>query len=205
MLHGKIFFAAALLLLLFLNGTAMAQQPDADCERAKQYLVTQYSRTNPEENEKYYQIWSSPQCVQARKSAELYVDPQIESNERLIRSQVPDYDRELARIPAICGPIVEKRWSEASEKFRSEQKKSELLTACIRNRSQSLRIEYLHRLNQQSAEQFLEKQRQNRQQIAAAKQAHAERQAAYELKMQEWRDAVNRCKAGEIRYCSPGY
>ncbi len=202
MLPRKSFFIGALLAGLLFDGAAMAQNPNPDCEAAKQYLVRQYSRTNPETNEKYYQIWSSPQCVQARKNAELSVDPQIESNERLIRSRYTDYDTELAKIPGTCQPIVDRRWAEASEKFRAEQKKSELLTACIRNRSHALRAEYLNRLNEESEAQYAERQRLNEETIAANQLAEAERRAAYERKMEEWREAVRRCNAGEVRYCS---
>ena len=202
MLQGKIFFIGALLAALFLDGTALAQEPDPDCAAAKQYLLNEYSRTNPEENEKYYRIWSSAQCVQARKNAELQLDSVIESNEEFIRSLSQDYDARLAEIPAICKPIVDKRWSAASEKFRAEQNKAELLTSCIRNRSHALRTEYLHRLNEESAAQYAERLRLNEEQIAADRLAHAERRAAYERKMDEWREAVRRCNAGEIRYCS---
>lgn len=204
MLQRKTFFISAFLVALLFNGTAMAQEPDLDCEGAKQYLVEQYSRSDPENNEKYYKIWSSAQCAQSRKNAELYVDSEIESNEQFIRSLSSDYDARLARIPAICAPIVEKRWSESSEKFRSQQKKPELLTSCIRNQSHSLRAEYLNRLNEEAAAQYNEKQRLNREQIAADNRAEAERKAAYEMKMEEWRDAVKRCKAGQIQYCSSG-
>lgn len=202
MLQGKSFFIGALQAVLFFAGTAKAQEPNPDCEAAKQYLVGQYSRTSPDANEKYYQIWSSPSCVQARKNAELSVDAQIESNERLIRSRSPDYDAQLAKIPALCRPIVDQRWSEASEKFRAEQNKSELLTSCIRNRSHALRAQYLNRLNEDSEAQYAEKLRLNEEQIAAAEVAAAERRAAYERKMDQWREAVRRCNAGEIRYCS---
>jgi hypothetical protein len=198
-----IFINAALAGLLF-SGAAMAQEPNAECEAAKEYLVGQYSRTDPDNNEKYYQIWSSPECVQHRKDAELDVDSGIKSNEQLIRSLSEDYDARLAEIPAICGPIVEKRWSESSEKFKLQQKKTELLTSCIRNQSHSLRAEYLNRVNEESEAQFIEKKRLNLEQIAADKKAHDERNAAYEMKMEEWRDAVKRCNAGEIRYCSSG-
>jgi len=202
MLQGKICFIGALLAALLVNGTARAQVADPDCETAKQYLLNEYSRSNPEENEKFYRIWSSQQCVQARQTAELQVDPAIESNEQLIRSLSEDYDARLAEVPAICKPIVDKRWSGASEKFRAEQNKSELLTSCIRNRSHALRTEYLNRLNQESAAQYAERLRLNEQTIAADREAHAERRAAYERKMDEWREAVRRCNAGEIRYCS---
>ena len=202
MLQGKMVFIGALLAVLLFDGAAMAQESSADCEAAKQYLVGQYSRTNPETNEKYYQIWSSPQCVQARKNAELYVDPEIESNERLIRSRSPDYDARLAEIPGICRPIVEKRWSAASEKFKAEQKKSELLISCIRNRSHALRAEYLNRLNEESEAEHAERLRLNEEQIAADQLAEAESRAAYERKMEEWREAVRRCNAGEIQYCA---
>ncbi|AMO72652.1 hypothetical protein AZE99_13035 [Sphingorhabdus sp. M41] len=189
---------------LFFSGAAMAQDTDADCAAAKQYLAEQYSRSDPENNEKYYKIWSSEQCVNSRKQAELHVDSAIAENEQFIRSLSSDYDTRLAEIPAICRPIVEKRWAGASEKFRAKQKKPELLISCIRNRSHALRAEYLNRLNEQSEAQFLEQQRLNREQIAADKKADAERKAAYEMKMEEWRDAVKRCKAGEIRFCAPG-
>lgn len=205
MLQRKIFFISALWAGLFFNGTAMAQETNADCDGAKQYLAEQYSRSDPENNEKYYKIWSSAQCVNYRKKAELSVDSAIAGNEQFIRSLSQDYDARLATIPAICKPIVEKRWSEASEKFRSEQKKPELLTSCIRNQSHALRAEYLNRLNEESEAQFLEKQRLNLEQIAADKKADTERKAAYEMKMEEWRDAVKRCNAGDIQYCSPGY
>jgi len=194
MLQEKIFFIGALLAALFLDGTALAQEPGPDCAAAKQYLLNEYSRTHPEENEKYYRIWSSPVCAQARKKAELQVDSAIESNQQLIRSQSADYDERLAEIPALCKSIVDRRWSAASETFRAEQKKDELLTSCIRNRSHALRTEYLHRLNEESAAQYAERLRLN--------EAHAERRAAYERKMEEWREAVRRCNAGEIRYCS---
>lgn len=202
MLQGKLFFINALLMLLFFNGTALAQETKGDCEAAKQYLIEQYSRTNPENNEKYYKIWASPECVNHRKNAELSVDADIESNEQFIRSLSSDYDTRLAQIPALCEPIVDQRWAAASEKFRSQQKKSELLTACIRNQSHSLRAEYLNRLNAESAAQHAEKLRLNQEQIAADKQAYAERQAAYEMKMEQWRDAVKRCEAGQLQYCS---
>tara|TARA_R110002020_G_scaffold6037_1_gene25311 strand:- start:11 stop:628 length:618 start_codon:yes stop_codon:yes gene_type:complete len=202
MLTKTIFCTSALSAILCFHGTAMAQEPGLDCEGAKQYLVQQYSRSDPANNEKYYNIWSSPQCEQARKNAELSVDPGIESNEQLIRSRSPDYDTRLAKIPALCEPIVEKRWSGASEKFRAEQKKSELLTSCIRNQSHALRAEYLNRVNEQSEAQYAEKLKLNQQKIAADQKADADRQAAYEIKMDEWRDAVKRCNAGEIRYCS---
>lgn len=202
MLQGKMVFIGALLAVLFFDSAAMAQESNADCEAAKQYLVGKYSRTNPDTNEKYYQIWSSPQCVQARKNAELYVDPQIESNEQFIRSRTPDYDRQLAEIPAICQPIVDRRWSGASEKFRAEQKKSELLTSCIRNRSHALRAEYLNRLNEESEAEHAEQLRLNEEKIAANQRAEAESRAAYERKIEEWREAVRRCNAGEIQYCS---
>jgi len=202
MLQGKIFFINALLVVLFFNGNAMAQEPNAACERAKQYLVDQYSRSDPENNEIQYKIWASPECVAYRKSAELSVDSDIASNERFIRSLSSDYDTRLVQIPAICEPIVDQRWAASSEKFRSQQKKSELLTACIRNQSHSLRAEYLNRLNEESAAQYTEKLRLNQEQIAADKQAYAEREAAYEMKMEQWRDAVRRCEAGQLRYCS---
>lgn len=202
MLQEKIFFIGALLAALLLDGTALAQESDPDCAAAKQYLLSEYSRTNPEENERHYRIWSSAQCVQARESAELHVDSAIESNQQLIRSLSQDYDARLAEIPAICQPIVDQRWSAASEKFRAEQNKSELLTSCIRNRSHALRTEYLNRLNEESAAQYAERLRLNEQMIAADQLAHAERRAAYEQKMDEWREAVRRCNAGEIRYCS---
>tara|TARA_R110000824_G_scaffold250748_3_gene439532 strand:+ start:706 stop:1323 length:618 start_codon:yes stop_codon:yes gene_type:complete len=202
MLKRTIFCTSALSAILCFNGTAMAQEPSLDCEGAKQYLVQQYSRSDPANNEKYYNIWSSPQCVQARKNAELSVDPGIKSNEQLIRSRSQDYDTRLAKIPALCEPIVEKRWSGASEKFRAEQQKSELLTSCIRNQSHALRAEYLNRVNEQSEAQYAEKLKLNQQKIAADQKADADRQAAYEIKMDEWRDAVKRCNAGEIRYCS---
>ena len=202
MLHGKVFFIGALLAALFFDGAAMAQESNPDCEGAKQYLVHQYSRLNPAENEKYYQIWASSQCVQDRKNAELNVDPAIASNEQFIRSITEDYDARLANIPAICKSVVEKRWSAASSQFRAEQKKSELVTSCIRNRSHALRGEFLHRLNEQSAAQHAENLRLNEEKIAADRIAEAERQAEYERKMDEWREAVERCNAGEIRYCS---
>ncbi len=202
MVHGKIVFIGALLAALFLDGAALAQEPDPDCATAKQYLLHQYSRSTPDENEKYYRIWSSSKCVQARKNAELKVDSAIESNEQLIRSLSADYDARLAEIPGICRPIVDKRWSGASEKFRAEQNKSELLTSCIRNRSHALRTEYLHRLNEESAAQYAERVRLNEEMIAADQLAHAERRAAYDRKMDEWREAVRRCNAGEIRYCA---
>lgn len=187
----KILLISGLLALLSYNGAAVAQESGAGCEVAKQYLVEQYSRSDPEKNEKYYNIWSSPECVQYRKNAELDVDSDIRSNEQLIRSLSQDYDTRLAEIPGICGPIVEKRWSESSDKFRQQQKKTELLSSCIRNQSHSLRAEYLNRMNEEAEAQFVEKQRLNLEQVAA-----------YEMKMEEWRDAVKRCKAGEIRYCS---
>lgn len=202
MFPRKLILINSVLAALIFGGAAMAQTPEANCEAAKQYLVGQYARSDPENNEKYYNIWSSPECVQHRKNAELNVDSDIRANEELIRSRSEDYDARLAGIPAICGPIVEKRWSESSNKFRSQQKKSELLTSCIRNQSHSLRAEYLNRLNQEAEAQFIEKQRLNLEQIAADERAEADRKAAYELKMEEWRDAVRRCKAGEIRYCS---
>ena len=202
MLPRKSFFVGALVTGLLFDGAAIAQNPNPDCEAAKQYLVQQYSRTSPETNEKYYQIWSSPQCVQARKNGELSVDPQIESNERLIRSRYPDYDTQLAEIPATCQLIVDRRWAGASEKFRAEQEKSELLTACIRNRSHALRAEYLNRLNEESEAQYADSRRLNEETVAANQLAEAERRAAYERKMEEWREAVRRCNAGEVRYCS---
>lgn len=202
MLYRKIFFINALVMAVFCSGTAMAQEPGVNCEGAKQYLVGQYSRSDPENNEKYYQIWASPECENSRKKAELHVDPEIESNEQFIRSLTSDYDERLAKIPAICAPIVETRWSASSEKFRSQQNRSELLTACIRNQSHSLRAEYLNRLNADSATQYAEKLRLNQEQIAADQQAYAERQAAHEMKMEQWRDAVKRCEAGQISYCS---
>tara|TARA_R110001606_G_scaffold74168_2_gene171747 strand:+ start:1299 stop:1916 length:618 start_codon:yes stop_codon:yes gene_type:complete len=203
-LQRKIFFLSAVLAALLCNGTAMAQETNPDCESAKQFLVEQYSRSDPQNNQKYYKIWSSPQCVEHRKNAELYVDSEIQSNERLIRSLSQDYDARLAKLPAICEPIVEKRWSESSQKFKMQQKKAELLTSCVRNQSHSLRAEYLNRLNEESEAQFVERQRLNREQIAADNRAEAERRADYERKMEEWRDAVKRCKAGQIQYCSSG-
>ena len=204
MLLRKLIFTNSILAGLFFSGAAMAQEPNVGCEAAKKYLVEQYSRSDPENNEKYYQIWSSPECVQHRKNAELDVDSDIQSNEKLIRSLSTDYDARLVEIPAICGPIVEKRWSESSEKFRMQQKKTELLTSCVRNQSHSLRAEYLNRVNEEAEAQFIEKQRLNLEQITADKMADAERKAAYEMEMEEWRDAVKRCKAGEIQYCSSG-
>jgi hypothetical protein len=204
MWHGKIFCFSALLTALFSSGTATAQEPDIDCESAKRYLVEQYDRSDPATNEKYYEIWSSAQCVRARENAELHVDPDIASNEQFIRSLSQDYDARLAQLPAICQSIVDNRWSQASEKFRLQQKKSELLASCIRNRQHSVRAEYLNRLNKEAAAQFVEKQRLNREQIAADEAADAMRRAEYEKKMEQWRDAVKRCEAGDVRYCSSG-
>lgn len=202
MLYGKLFLINALLAILFFSGTAVAQEPEADCERAKQYLVDQYSRSDPGNNEKYYQIWASAECANYRKNAELSVDAEIESNEQLIRSVSSDYDTRLAQIPALCEPIVNQRWASSSEKFRAQQNEAELLTACIRNQSHSLRAEYLNRLNEESAAQYAERLRLNEEQVAADRQAFAERQSAYDKKMDEWRDAVRRCEAGQVSYCS---
>lgn len=202
MLQGKLFIMAALLAALLFTGPAFAQEPNADCERAKQYLFEQYNRVEPENNERYYNIWASPECVNYRRKAELSVDAEIASNEELIRSRNSDYDMRLAQIPALCEPIVDQRWAAASEKFRSQQNKSELLAACIRNQSHSLRGEYLNRVNEESAAQYAEKLRLNQEQIAADEQAYGERQSAYEMKMEQWRDAVKRCEAGQFQYCS---
>ena len=166
MWHGKIFCFSALLTALFSSGTATAQEPDIDCESAKRYLVEQYDRSDPATNEKYYEIWSSAQCVRARENAELHVDPDIASNEQFIRSLSQDYDARLAQLPVICQSIVDNRWSQAA--------------------------------------QFVEKQRLNREQIAADEAADAMRRAEYEKKMEKWRDAVKRCEAGDVRYCSSG-
>jgi hypothetical protein len=202
MWHGRLFFFGALLVAIFSSGTAAAQEPGIDCETAKRYLVEQYDRYNPANNEKYYEIWSSAQCAQSRKNAELDVDSDIESNEKFIRGLSRDYDARLAELPAICQSIVDKRWADASETFRSQQKKSELLSSCILNQRHFVRAEYLNRLNNEAEAQFVEKQRLNREQIAADKAADAKRRADYEMKMEKWRDAVKRCKAGDLRYCS---
>lgn len=190
-------FASVLVVMTFLQtvSPASAESTADRCERAKEQLVAGYDRLKPGRNEENYEVWISDACREYRRSRELDVDAQLQQVEELLRGRNGRYDALLADIRPDCDRQVGRRWAMQSEDFRAVRNRQELLATCMQNARNAARLQALHELNSDAAEEAARLQRERQDKIAENKRRHAE-------SIRAWEEAVEPCRAGEIGYCA---
>lgn len=147
----------------FLNsGPAFAQTNYEACDKAKKklaelkdssgrYASHQSFLDHQRQQDYYFKIWDSDRCKNYRKPRELNVDEKIRQNRELVELEGFSFAAALPEMRRSCVKRVETRWQSATQKFRRQQKKSELIESCVTNLRDAKMLELLHIRNKKVA------------------------------------------------------
>lgn len=102
-----------------------------------------------------------------------------------------------------CAEIVEKRLSSFSAEERKGQTKEEMSKTCVENAKLQYFSVAQNQLNQDSREQTAAIQTEYENALAMREASIKDAANEHEAKMEQWRQDVAACKAGNISRCAP--
>jgi len=180
----------------------VSDKPLPKCEAVKQRLAELQSQeevlwSSQNEANDLYTVWSSPECVSARRGSS-NITQDMGNAMLLLKSNGTDIEKELIGETAKCDAAAASKWTSETAAFRAQHSKAALAETCMLNTRLTLYGKALNLLNQNSKSNFDSAQAE----YERAQAKYEEDQRAYREERAEWERRSKLCEEGKIKYCS---